>query len=285
MQSTIAAYKRGIVSLNNLMDMLHVALVEVMPSVELARSAGFGWRGYVIRNYLDQLAYGHYVCQLRTDQPTILLMKEFFINGDYFYPWLKPIDLFAKSFFDVNLEGQKSILVNFYTEALREALEWQVSSKRKSTVPEKMLMGQNYLNTAHFDYPKSINRVSNEYVTALGQQSAILSHVKKLVGEEITKAGFSTPYIIYNASGWKYRGIWIKLRTTEEEKEVPQGSFPFKFKIDLFRHPEHLRFESDELNKVLDLEERNYFDLDESNQEGTLREFLIPIIQHMKEFC
>jgi hypothetical protein len=77
MRTTIVEYKRGITSLHNLMSMLHVALLEVMPSAELARTGAHGWRGYVIRSYKD-LAYGHYYCQLYSRQPSVMLIEEYY---------------------------------------------------------------------------------------------------------------------------------------------------------------------------------------------------------------
>lgn len=283
MKTTIAAYKSGVAALHNLMDMLHVTLVDVMPSVELARAGGYPWRGYVIRNYQKQLAYGHYFCQIYLSEPTVILMEEFYNYSGMYYPWRVNLDLLSTPFFASNKDGQKAILVDFYQEALREALEWQVSAKRRSILPEKMLMDQEYITNAHFELPTLTHRVSNEYVAATKQQESIISLLRKIIEKELINAGLKKPYFKTNINGWNYRGVWMKPRLSEPEDVIPEGSFPFKFKIDLYDHPEYLRFESGGLNQVLDLESCYYFTLDESNQNRTLKEFLNPIIRHMME--
>ena len=74
----------------------------------------------------------------------------------------------------------------------------------------------------------------------------------------------------------------MKLRTDEPEEVTPEGSFPYHFKIDLYDHPELLRYQGEGEEKVLDLAENYFFGLDEENQEATLTEFIKPIMGKIK---
>lgn len=281
MKATISDYKRGIASLHNLMDMLYVSLMEVMPSVKLARTGAYGWRGYNIRRYKN-LACGHYFCQIYPSLPTVLLMEEFVNYDGMYYPWRVDFDLIHINFFGSDVNVQKALIVGFYQEAVREALEWQVSAKRQSIVPQKIWGGKKYTSTTQTIYPKKIYQVSREYITALELQDKLFALLAKVVAEQVVAIGMPKPYIKYNIIGWNYRGFWMKLRTNEPENVIPEGSFPYHFKIDLYDNPTLLRYIGNGEEKILDLAESYYFNLDDENQQKTLSEFLKPIIMQMK---
>ena len=107
----------------------------------------------------------------------------------------------------------------------------------------------------------------------------------KTIKDELPKSGLKKPYFKHNINGWSYRGLWMKPRIDETEEEIPEGSFPFTFKIDLFEHPEYLRFESDEGTRVLDLETNYFFNLAEDHQRKTLEQFLeqCRLVEQVKE--
>lgn len=282
MKTTISEYKRGITSLHNLMDLLYVALLEVMPSAELARVGAYGWRGYVVRSYKN-LAPGHFFCQMNNQSPTTLLMEEFCnFGGRMFYPWRVDIDLLQTNFFERDVDGQKAIIVDFYQEAVRNALEWQESAKRRTIVPEKIWNGKKYVTTPNIDYPKAVYRVSREYISAIVQQDNLLSLLREVIENRARALGMPKPFLKYNTVGWKYRGFWMKLRTSEPEDIEPEGSFPYHFKIDLYNHPEILRYQHDGEEKNFDLAENYFFNLDDENQKATVSDFIKPIMEKLK---
>jgi hypothetical protein len=190
--------------------------------------------------------------------------------------------LLNTNFFEKDAIGQKSILVNFYLESIAQALKWQNSPKRHAVVPEKIWGGIEYQNSARLEHPKSLYQVSSEYILALGQQDKLLAQLVNVVGELAPRAGLSKPYLKYNHSGWKYRGLWMKLRMDEPEEEIPEGSFPYKFMIDLYNNPSLLRFIGAGKELILDLEEQYYFSLDEVNQKKSLELFIWTILKQIK---
>lgn len=286
------------------MDLLQVALREVMPSVELAKTGAYSWRGFNIRKF-ENLASGHFFCQIYLGNPSVILMEEFINLGGsrMIYPWRAGIDLDDTDFFDKDVAGQKSILVNFYKDAVRQALEWQVSDKRRSIVPEKILKGREFEKSAHLDFPDEIHRVTHEYITSLEVQDDLffsLTGIKKnkendeeneineknkirgIINDLFKEAGLKKPYIQYNISGWNYRGCWIKLRTNESINEIPEGSFPYMFKI-YYDHPELLRFQDDYQEKILDLAEIHFFNLNDKDKYSTLYDYIKPIVRHIQK--
>jgi hypothetical protein len=262
------------------MDMLYAALVEVMPSADLARTGADGWRGYQIRRYRD-LAGGHFFCQIYTSEPQILLLEEFYNYGGFFYPWRLDHDLLEGDFFLKDAIGQKAHLVRFIRSAVDQALEWQNSKKRKEIVPAKLLMGKTYGTETHLELPDTLRQISKTYIAALQLQSSMLGHLQEQVETLAHDVGLRKPYLKFNQSGWDYRGLWMKLRTTEPDEVTPEGSFPFKWKIE-FSNPSKLLFEGLETTHLLDLEKHYFFTLDKKNQEKTLRNFIRPIMTEIK---
>lgn len=280
MRSTRSEYQRGIASLHNLMDMLLVALIEVMPGADLARAGAYGWRGYVIRSYKN-LASGHYFCQMHPSHPTVFQMEEYYNYGGFYYPWRVDFDLLHTDFFFCDVNRQKAILVDFYQAAVKEALEWQESEKRHSIVPTKLWAGQDYTTTTRLDYPKRLYTVSRDVVTALALQDKLLAQLIETIRAQAKLLNIPAPYIQYNTKGWNYCGFWMKLRTNEPEDVIPEGSFPYHFKIDLYKSPTLLRYISDEQELLLDLEKNYFFSLDDTNREKTLVDFVQPILRRI----
>ena len=287
MKTTICEYQRGITALHNLMDMLLAALHDAMPSAELAKVGAHNWRGYVIRKY-ENLACGQYFCQMYPGAPTILVMEEFCnYGGRMFYPWRVDFDLLTRDFFARNADGQKALLAGFYKEAVKEALDWQNSSKRKSIVPKKIWDGRKYWDSTQLDYPKEITRVTPEYISALEQQENLFSKLKEVIiaqAKELGKElGMEEPYLVFSTKSWKYRGLWMKLREVGSCSAVPEGPFPYHFKIDLYERPEVLRFQDRKKwkEKSLDLEKEFFFGLDKENQLSVLKEFVGPILKNL----
>ena len=77
----------------------------------------------MIRRY-NSLAPGHYFCQIYTEYPSVLSMHEFINYSGMFYSWQVNYNLLSTNFFECGPEGQKTILVNFYREAVKGALDW-----------------------------------------------------------------------------------------------------------------------------------------------------------------
>ena len=280
MRISASEYRLGIQSLHNLMDMLYTALVEVMPSADLARTGAHGWRGYQIRKYRD-LAGGHFFCQIYLDEPNILLLEEFYNYGGFFYPWRIDNDLLQGDFFKVDAVRQKALLVRFIKEAVDQALQWQNSEKRSEIVPAKVLKGSDYDTETHLDLPETLRSVSCLYIEALHQQTNLLNLLWKQVSTLAPEVGLHKPYLKYNQSGWDYRGLWMKLRTTEPDDIIPEGSFPYKWKLE-YSDPTKLLFDGTETTYTLDLDKHYFFTLDPKNQTKTMQEFIKPILKEIK---
>lgn len=281
MKTTIAEYRRGIASLHNLMNLLQTALVEVMPSAVLARTGAHGWRGFVIRSYQD-LACGHYFCQINRSKPAVMILEEFYNYGGFHYPWKASFDLTTNDFFGASLGQQRSLLIEFYRAAVAQALEWQNSAERHAKVPEKIWNGKVYINSPRLAYPKVVYGVTNEYISALDQQDMLLASLIKNIEKLALQAGLRKPYFKYNQSGWNYRGLWMKLRLNEPDEVIPEGSFPYKLIFDLYDQPAWVRFLGNGQEIFLDLEEQNYFLLDEESQQKTVTDFITNIMPYLK---
>ena len=268
-------------ALHNLTNLLHMVMLDVMPAAELARNGAHGWRGFEIRSYKN-LACGHYYCQFNSRKPSVLMMEEFYSYGGFHYPWRVDIDLLKTDFFERPLSGQRELLVNFYQDALDQALEWQTSPERLAKVPEKLWAGRHFQNKAHLAYPITAERVSADYMTALALQDRLLELLKEVIAQQTIALAMSRPYLQYNSSGWKYRGLWMKLYKNEADAGIPEGPFPLHFKLDLFDHPAVLRCTGTKKELHLDLAKLNYFDLDKASQESLLAEFVQPALVYLK---
>jgi hypothetical protein len=134
-QLSTSNYKEGIESLNIFMDMLEDALMFTMPGVELRRESSFFWLGYQIEKY-PGLKESQYYCLIHLDAPNNIEFYEYYEMSHK--PFLKSLNLIEKGFYTLTYEIQEQILKDFIQKVSEEAIAWNSSPKRRSTVPERL---------------------------------------------------------------------------------------------------------------------------------------------------
>ena len=146
MRSKTSIYTNSAKAFNNFFSMLHLAMLESMPGVDISGSGAWVWRGYRIDSY-QKLAKGLFYCQIYTEKPNILIFQEVYRypqyrpieprdkeyeikDGDYYHPFRLTLDLYKSRFFTFTEREQYEVLRNFISYASSQSLVWQNSEAR-----------------------------------------------------------------------------------------------------------------------------------------------------------
>jgi hypothetical protein len=131
MRISIQEYLEGIAALEDFIALLQEALQNTMPEAGLLRTAGQGWRGFLIEE-AEGLADGEYACQMYLKDPSTLVFQENIpVSGGLKHPFRVDLDLDACGFFFASQEAQLERLAGFIQQAVQEARRWHRSERRK----------------------------------------------------------------------------------------------------------------------------------------------------------
>ena len=281
-------YLNGANDFNNFFNMLHVAILESMPGVDISGSGAWVWRGYRIDSYKD-LAKGLFYFQIYTGNPNILIFKESYQypnyqpidlrdkkykikDGRYYHPFWITIDLYKSRFFLFTANEQYEILRNFVTYASTQSLIWQKSDvrARPDITSKEFLHGNNKIIGNHLLPPSDYEQVSINYLSILPFQKRLFDKLGIILSSAFCdKYGWFRPNA--NWRNWNFRGYRLNI--------IPSESADFLWEI-YYQEPEKLFCYSYENNTrklegYLDISSTNIFDQDDERQNILLKDFVI----------
>ena len=75
MRFLVQDYREGLEAFSTFLQLLEEGLDAALPGVALTAEAGFGWRGFSLRN-MEGIKDGVYDCQVYLKDPTVLIFQE-----------------------------------------------------------------------------------------------------------------------------------------------------------------------------------------------------------------
>jgi hypothetical protein len=287
MSNLTEAYIQGAQSFNHFFSMVHHALIECMPGVELSGSGAWVWRGYRIDSYKN-LAKGLFYCQIYTSDPNTLMLKESYYqpdykpldqldetykikDGRYYHPFWSTLNLYRSRFFLLRTSEQYEIIRNFVGYAANQALTWQNSEARSrpEITSQDYLEGNNkiQLNTLHA--PSSFDHVTRDYLNFLPLQKKIFSQLVEKLNIYIDN---DEKWLKPNGAwrNWDFRSYRMKI--------VPGDHANFLWEI-YYHQPEKLvanSYDGSDRTEIgyFDIADTKYFDKDPEEQSQMLDNFL-----------
>ena len=287
MSNLTEAYIQGAQSFNHFFNMVHHALLECLPGVELSGSGAWVWRGYRIDSYKN-LAKGLFYCQIYTGDPNILMFKESYKNekyksldqldvtykikdGSYYHPFWSTINLYQSRFFLLRTSEQYEIIRNFVGYAANQALIWQNSEARSrpEITSQDYMEGNKKIQSNKLPAPSSYDQVTQDYLNFLPLQEKLFSRLVEKLNVYIDS---DEKYLRPNAlwRNWGFRSYRLKI--------VPGDHANFLWEIH-YENPQKLMAYSYDGNGRteighFDIEDTRYFDKDPEEQNYILDNFL-----------
>ncbi len=281
------AYMQGAQSYNHFFSMVHHALLECLPGVELSGSGAWVWRGYRIDSYKN-LAKGLFYCQIYTGNPNILMFKESYKNekyksldqlditykikdGGYYHPFWSTLNLYQSRFFLFRTSEQYEIIKNFVEYASKQALIWQNSQARlrPEITSVDFLSGNEKIQTNILSAPSDFGHVTQDYLYFLPLQGQLFS---KLVEKLNVYIDNDEKYLRPNAlwRNWGFRSYRMKI--------VPGDHANFLWEI-YYDQPEKLianSYDGSDRTRIgyFDIQETRYFDKEPEEQNQLLNKFI-----------
>jgi len=287
MSNLTEAYIQGAQSFNHFFNMVHHALLECLPGVELSGSGAWVWRGYRIDSYKN-LAKGLFYCQIYTGDPNILMFKESYYqpdykpldqldetykikDGRYYHPFWSTINLYRSRFFLLRTSEQYEIIRNFVDYATKQALIWQDSKARSrpEITSDDYLEGNKKIQLNPSSAPSDYDHVAQYYLKFLPMQKELFS---KLV-EKLN-------IYVNNEEKWlKPNGAWRNWDFRSYRLKIVSGDHAnFLWEI-YYNKPQKLMaysYDGSERTKLgfFDIVDSKYFDKAPEEQSQMLDNFL-----------
>jgi len=288
------AYLSGARDINNFFSMLHLAMLEAMPRVDISGTGAWVWRGYRVDSYKD-LAKGLFYAQIYTCDPNVLVFEESYKypkykpldprdrkykikDGRYYHPFVVPLDLYKSRFFLFSASEQYQILQNFVSYASAQALIWQKSNARSK--PEvtgtEFAQGNQKIIPNSLARPAGYEQVSLNFLSMLPLQEGLFTKLRTAVSSVISsKYQWFRPNAHW--SNWDFRGHRLKMS--------PGDSADYVWEI-YYNEPGKLICSSYNNNErkqegYLDILSAKYFDQTEEQQDLLLKDFVKNTIGRM----
>lgn len=287
MSNLTNTYLNGAKAFNNFFSMLHLSMLESMPSVDISGSGAWVWRGYRIDSY-KELAQGLFYCQIYTGDPNTLIFEESYHypkykpidsrdkkykikDGSYYRPFWMTFDLYKARFFLFSASEQYELLRNFVSYASVQSLIWQKSKVRaRSDVTSKeFLQGNEKIIPNLLSRPSGYEQVSIDYLSLLPLQEKIFGKLQNAV-----VSAFSGEYkwLRPNAhwSNWDFRGYRLKISSGNSADYVWEIHFNEPEKLTCYSYNNNER----KREGYLDIRSSDYFDQSDEQQNLLLKEFV-----------
>lgn len=286
-------YIDGSIALNNLFDMMHMALLASMPGVQISGSGAYVWRGYRIDKYND-FPKGLFYLQISPSNPNYLIFKESYKyppykaldsrdehqkgeyrikDGQYYHPFGVTLNLYLARFFLLSPVEQYDLIRNFVSYASEQALIWQKSQARArpNVTHKQFLHGNLGIKQNRLKAPASYGAVSLNYLTVFTQQDELFEKLKQAI---YNKLGGNYVVLVPNAhwTHWHFRGYRLGI-------ESRHADFWWKIHYTAFDKLECYEANGKKRKAVFDIRGENYFDRDAKNQDALLAKFVEQCLQ------
>lgn len=280
-------YLNGAKAFNNFYSMLHLAMLESMPDVEISGSGAWVWRGYRIDSYKD-LAKGLFYCQIYTSDPNILMFKESYQfskykpidprdkkykikDGRYYHPFWMTLDLYKSRFFLFTASEQYAILRNFVSYASSQSLIWQKSEvrARPDITSKEFLHGNEKVSPNYISRPSGYDQVSIDYLSVLPLQEKLFGKFKGIVSSAFdNKFKWFRPNAHW--SNWDFRGYRLKISSGDSADYVWEIHYNEPEKLTCYSYENNER----KREGYFDIRSTKYFDQTDEQQSLLLKEFV-----------
>lgn len=280
-------YMNSAKAFNNFFSMLHHAMLESMPNIEISGSGAWGWRGYRVDSFKD-LARGLFYCQIYAYDPNILIFKESYNyppyhpidprdteygikSGDYYHPFWITLNLFQLRFFYFTEVEQFELLRNFVSYAALQAGLWQKSElrARPEITSKEYLLGNNKISPNPLSHPNGFQQVPIDYLDLLPLQESLFGKLESVLESILGK---NIKWFLPNAAwqNWGFRGYRLNISGGDSADYVWEIYYKEPEKLNCYLYGNGKR----KLEGYLDICTTEYFDQNDEQKEKTLRKFV-----------
>jgi hypothetical protein len=268
-----ASYQVGMKGFNDFFEMLYDTTLMACRGIVLSNSASYGWRSFRIDHYKG-LALCQFFLYVHTHNPHSLLLLEEYNDGHYHYPWqAHPIfDLKLNGFYQMTKIQQKNVLVDFISQAMTQALEWQSSDQRREILPARFLHGHE--TSSNILPMRAIyDKIPPETSLSTILQDQLFEALSQIIRSEVQARLGRQLALEPNANwfNWDFRGLRMKI--LEEDGSKPDGPFPFAWRI-YYRQPAVIRFESERGECIMEMDNGGFYTLNAEHQSEWLLYFV-----------